>query len=83
MEMSTGTVHFTFLIDSAAPNPRAARALADAQRLAALEARVDRVWGDPMDDDTAIRQIDAVVAQMLQIVRRTVPTSTAMERHLS
>jgi hypothetical protein len=68
--MPTDTVHFTFVIYTRAQSLRAARARADAQRLATLEARVDSIGEEIVDNEAAIRQIDLVVAEMLQIVRR-------------
>jgi hypothetical protein len=68
--MPTDTVHFTFVICTNGRLLQEARARADAQRLANLEARVDSIGEEVMDNETAIRQIDAVVAEMLQIVRR-------------
>jgi hypothetical protein len=71
--MPTETIHFKFMIYTNGRLLKEARARADAQRLANLEARVDSIGEEVMDNESAIRQIDAVVEEMLQIVRRRVP----------
>lgn len=57
--------------DTKPKHPQAVRARADAQRLATLEARAYRIGEMVIDNEAAIRQVDAIVEEMLQIVRRT------------
>jgi hypothetical protein len=70
--MPTDTFHLTFVIATNSQRLRAACAgvRADAQRLAASEGRVDSIGEEVIDNEAAMRQADAVVAEMLQVVRR-------------